>query len=195
LMGKAVGIVGNEQVNRDMRSPEALSKFHRGIAAYGMADNGDWLGVAAVVADRLIGDTAPHKVGTDVCRDAGAVDASRQLIHPPINKVDHTAEQIGAPVRLGCRSLAGSTDEACCHQDSGDVSSLNHFDKTDHQCGNSRPTAIPAGIHSATAWIEMSPRTINPHIFCSNTIPAIKVKEGASNIFVVRFAQPNFSVN
>jgi hypothetical protein len=135
LVGKAVGIVGNEQTNRDMRSPKALSKFNRGIAAYGMADNGDWLGITAVVADRLIGDTAPHEVGTDVCRDAGVANASRQLIHPPIDKVDHAAEQIGAPVRLGCRSLGGGTGEACCHQDGGDVSALNHFDKCNYEAG------------------------------------------------------------
>jgi hypothetical protein len=43
-----------------MRSLEMLGKFHGGIAAYGMADNGDWLGVATVIADCLIGDTLRH---------------------------------------------------------------------------------------------------------------------------------------
>ena len=51
-------------------------------------------------------------MGTDVCRDPDAVDAPRQLIHPPIDKVDHAAEQIGASVRLGRRSLGGGTCEA-----------------------------------------------------------------------------------
>ena len=92
-MGKAVRIVSDEQAYRDMRSLEMLGKFHGGIAAYGMADSGDRLGVAAVVADCLIGDTAPHKVGTDVCRYAGAVDALSQLVHAPIDKIDHAAEQ------------------------------------------------------------------------------------------------------
>src|SRR6476619_8341757 len=102
-MGKAVRIVSDEQAHRDMCSLEMLGEFDGGIAAYGMADSGDRLGVAAVVADCLIGDTAPHKVGTDVCRDAGVVDTPRQLIHPPIDKVDHAAEQIGETVRLGRR--------------------------------------------------------------------------------------------
>jgi hypothetical protein len=126
-----------------MRSLEMLGKFHGGIAAYGMADNSDRLGVAAVIADCLIADTAPHKVGTDVCRDARAIDAPRQLIHPPIDKVDHAAEQIGASVRFGRRSLGGGTGEARCDQYYGDLSSLNHFDKADDETGNSRPTAVP----------------------------------------------------
>jgi hypothetical protein len=33
-MGKAVRIVSNEQVHRDMRSLEMLGEFHGGIAAY-----------------------------------------------------------------------------------------------------------------------------------------------------------------
>jgi hypothetical protein len=126
-----------------MRSLEMLGKFHGGIAAYGMADSGDRLGVAAVVADCLIGDTAPHKVGTDVCRDPGAVDAPRQLIHPPIDKVDHTAKQIGAAVRFGRRGLGGGTGEARYDQYYGDVSGLNHFDKVGYEAGNSRPIAVP----------------------------------------------------
>jgi hypothetical protein len=40
-------------------------------------------------------------VGTDVCRYAGAVEALGQLVHAPIDKIDHAAEQIGAPMRLG----------------------------------------------------------------------------------------------
>ena len=190
-MGKAVRIVGDEQANRDMRSPEALSKFHRGIATYGMADNSDWLGVAAVVADRLIGDTAPHEVGTDVRRDAGAVDALRQLIHPPIDKVDHATEQIGAPVRLGRLSLGGGAGEACCDQDGGDLSGLNHFDKANYDGQNSRPTAIPAGIPLRDS-LDKQPPDHEPRIFRSNSIPAIKVKAGVGNIFVVRFAQREF---
>ena len=43
-----------------MRGLESFGKFQGGIAADGMADNGDRLGVAAVIADRLIGDTAPR---------------------------------------------------------------------------------------------------------------------------------------
>ena len=81
-MRKAVGIVGDEQAYRDMRSLETLGKFDGGIAAYGVADSGDRLGVAPVIADRLVGDTAPHQVRIDVCRHAGAVDAPRQLSIP-----------------------------------------------------------------------------------------------------------------
>jgi hypothetical protein len=51
-------------------------------------------------------------VGTDVCRDSSAVDAPRQLIHPPIDKVDHAAEQIDASVRFGRRGLGGGAGEA-----------------------------------------------------------------------------------
>ena len=49
-MGKAVRVIGNEQAHRDMSGFEALGEFHGGIAAYGMADSGDRLGVATVVA-------------------------------------------------------------------------------------------------------------------------------------------------
>ena len=104
-MGKAVRVIGNEQAHRDMSGFEALGEFHGGIAAYGMADRGDRLGVAAVVADRLVGYRAPHEVGTDVCRYASVVDALGQLVHPPVYNVDHAAEQIGAPVRFGRGNL------------------------------------------------------------------------------------------
>ena len=38
-----------------MRRFETLSKLHGGVTTYGVANNGDWLGVAALVADRLVG--------------------------------------------------------------------------------------------------------------------------------------------
>ena len=126
-MRKAVGIVGDEQAHRDMRSLETLGKFDGGIAAYGVADRGDRLGVAPVIADRLVGDTAPHHVRIDVCRHAGAVDAPRQFVHPPIDKADQAAEQIGAPVRFGRRTLGGDTGEARCDQDGEDVSIVNQL--------------------------------------------------------------------
>ena len=109
-----------------MRSLETLGKFDGGIAAYGVANRGDRLGVAPVIADRLVGDTAPHHVRIDVCRHAGAVDAPREFVHPPIDKADQAAEQIGAPVRFGRRTLGGDTGEARCDQDGDDVPTLNH---------------------------------------------------------------------
>ena len=154
-MCKAIRIVGDEQAHRDMCSLETLGKFHSCIAAYGMADSGDRLGVATVVADRLIGDTAPHKVGTDVCRYAGAVDALSQLVHAPIDKVDHAAEQIGAPMRLGRPSLGGGTGEARCDQDGCDGSGSDHFDKAGYEAGDNRP--IPVRSTSATACCRANP--------------------------------------
>ena len=121
-----------------MRSLETLGKFDGGIAAYGVANRGDRLGVAPVIADRLVGDTAPHHVRIDVCRHAGAVDAPREFVHPPIDKADQAAEQIGAPVRFGRRSLSGGTGESRYDQYYGDVSGLNHFDKAGYEAGNSR---------------------------------------------------------
>ena len=82
-------------------------------------------------------------MGTDVCRDPDAVDAPRQLIHPPIDKVDHAAEQIGASVRLGRRSLGGGTCEARYDQ----FTAMCHFDKAGYEAGNSRRSRYPAGIH------------------------------------------------
>ena len=121
FIGGAVGIVGDEQAHRDMRGLERLGKFHGGIAADGMADNGDRLGVAAVIVDGLIGDSTPDQVGVDVGRDAGAADALRQFVHAPIDQADQASEQIGACVRFGARrfgrrGLAG-TDKASCDQE------------------------------------------------------------------------------
>ena len=59
-MGKAVRIVGDEQAHWDMRRLETLRKIHGGITTYGMANNGNWFGIAAVVADRLVRHRAPH---------------------------------------------------------------------------------------------------------------------------------------
>ena len=42
-----------------MRGPKRFGELHGGIAADGMTDNGDRLGVAVVIADGLIGYTAP----------------------------------------------------------------------------------------------------------------------------------------
>ena len=105
IVGGAVGIVGDEQAHRHMRGPERFGEFHCGVAADGMADNGDRLGVAAVIVDRLIGDTAPIEVGADVGRNAAAADALCQFVHAPIDQADQATEQIGAPVRLGRLSL------------------------------------------------------------------------------------------
>ena len=85
VIGKARGIVGDEQVHRDISGVEISGKCHGGIAADGMADNGDRFGVAAVIADCLIGDYGPHQLGVDVYRDTGPVDALRQFVHAPIN--------------------------------------------------------------------------------------------------------------
>ena len=113
-MGKAVRVIGNEQAHRDMSGFEALGEFHGGIAAYGMADSGDRLGVAAVVADCLVGYRAPREVGIDVCRYASVVDALGQLVHPPVYNVDHAAEQIGAPMRFGRGNLGRDNGGAHC---------------------------------------------------------------------------------
>ena len=52
-------VVGDKQADRDMRGVERFGEFHRGIAADGMADHGDRLGIAAVIGDGLGGDAAP----------------------------------------------------------------------------------------------------------------------------------------
>jgi hypothetical protein len=46
-----------------------------------MADEGDWLWIAAIVEDRLVGDGAPYQVGIDARRYADAIDPLRQLVH------------------------------------------------------------------------------------------------------------------
>jgi hypothetical protein len=69
-----------------------------------MADRGDRLRIAAVVADRLIGDTAPRQVGIDVRLQTGAVDAASQFVHPPIDHANQATEQVGASVRLSRHS-------------------------------------------------------------------------------------------
>ena len=78
-----------------------LAKATAEITAYRMADDGDRLRVAAVIADCLIGDRGPHQMGTDIRRDTGAVDALRQFVQVPINHGDQPAEQIGASARFG----------------------------------------------------------------------------------------------
>ena len=75
--GAAVWIVGDKQAHRDMRGPERLGELYRGIAANGMADDRNRLGIAAVIADGLIGDAAPAHMGVGAGRDAAAVDARR----------------------------------------------------------------------------------------------------------------------
>ncbi len=139
-MGRAVGIVGDEQAHRDMRGPERFGEFHGGIAADGMADHGDRLGVAAVIADRLIGDRRATRMGVDVGRDAGAVDAPRQFVHAPIDQADQAAEQIGAAVHgrdffAGARRAEQRRGFAGCdhgrrdherRNDDGDIFGSNH---------------------------------------------------------------------
>src|SRR6516165_12342206 len=142
-VGGTVGVVGDEQTHRDMRRLETFGKIHGGVAADGMADRGDRLRVAAVVADRLVRHAAPHQVGIDVCLYAGAVDARGKFVHPPIDQADQTAKQVGAAVRLGGSGLVGGgSGEARCDQDSGNVPDSNH--RLHHTSGD-RPIAGTAG--------------------------------------------------
>jgi len=55
-------IVGNEQTDWSARCAERLSELNGGIATNGMADDSDWLQVAAVFGNRLIGYTAPARM-------------------------------------------------------------------------------------------------------------------------------------
>ena len=114
-----------------MRGVESLGKFQGGITADGMANNGDRLGVAPVIADRLIGDLAPSQMRADICCDAAAVDALRQLIHAPIDEADQAAEKIGAAVRFGTRrfgrrGLAGTNEVSCDQEGCDDMLGLNY---------------------------------------------------------------------
>src|SRR5262249_45762451 len=93
--GAAVGIVGDEQAHRHMRRPERESELHGGIAADGMADGRDRLGITAVVGNRLVSDAAPARMSVSAWRNTAAIDALRKLVPPPITGSHLAIEQIG----------------------------------------------------------------------------------------------------
>src|SRR5215469_4355647 len=79
-------IVGNEQAHRNARGAESLSELNSGIAADRMANYRDRLGIAAIIANRLIGHASPAGMGICARRDAATIDALRQFVHAPINR-------------------------------------------------------------------------------------------------------------
>ena len=75
-----------------MGGAERFGEFHRGVAADGMTDDGDRLGITAVIVDRLRGDAAPDQMRIDRGGDAGAGDAFCQLVHAPVDQADQATE-------------------------------------------------------------------------------------------------------
>ena len=111
-------VIGDEQADRDMRAFERFGELHGGIAADGMADDGDRLGIAAVIGDGLSGDRAPSRIALDIGGDAGAIDALRELIHAPIDHADEATEHISAAVNGG-RGLFGASSRDDAGRDQG----------------------------------------------------------------------------
>ena len=108
VFGDAARIVGDEEVHRNVGGVERLGEGQGGIAPHRMADQDDGLRVAAIVADRLIGDRPPHQIGVDARRDTGALDAIRELVHAArIDEAGDAAEQIGAAARRNVDFLGG----------------------------------------------------------------------------------------
>src|SRR5262249_37593919 len=70
------------------------------IAADGMADGRDRLGITAVVGNRLISDAAPARMSVSACRNTAAIDALRKLVPPPIHGSDQAIEQISPSARM-----------------------------------------------------------------------------------------------
>src|SRR5439155_25921929 len=88
-------------------------KCDRGITPHGMAYEGNRFWIAAVVEDRLVGNAAPHQIGINARRYAGAIDPPRQLVHAARkDEARYAAEQVGTSARRG--HLLGGWQVWCC---------------------------------------------------------------------------------